>query len=209
MLSATAVLTAVLAAAPGWIGVETNVPPILSGEKDPGCARVELVDPAGPAARAGLIPGMCITQLGTEVIRGTLDLLAAVHEAHPGSTMTVMLADGTKRPIVIAERSDKVERDFCTYVRRSKTVVIATVVVPLTVKAFVSREPPTVEAIRAQLATTAKAFVRLPGKNCRIAPGSPLSVANEDTLLPYGSEIVFGESPPSDGGVSPPRGKKF
>ena len=54
-----------------------------------GAAQVVSVEPASPAAKAGLVTGDLITRLGMTKIESVTDLVAALSEHHPGDELVV------------------------------------------------------------------------------------------------------------------------
>jgi serine protease DegQ len=69
-----------------WLGVQTTTSTTgIAG------ATVELVDPAGPAERAGLLPGDVITQINGQPIATSSDLAKALAALQPGQQAQLVI----------------------------------------------------------------------------------------------------------------------
>lgn len=82
----------------GRLGVEaTDIDPGRAQELGiPGAARLETVEDNSPAARAGLMKGDLVTQLGSTEVEAVTDLVAALSEHHPGDVVLVEFRHGTQ-----------------------------------------------------------------------------------------------------------------
>jgi len=87
----------------------------ISLDQGEDCVRALLVLPDGPAAKAGLREGECVTHVGAKRVSRIEEMQDAVAASRPGEATTLSLVDGRTLTVVPVARTAVLEHEMCRY----------------------------------------------------------------------------------------------